>query len=307
MALEDDLGLANGMLGAAATSPADRRTLAAAQPDDFSTAISGTELPPARASFAQRFGAPSSSLDWRYELADMDPRDKDLLYRNTASEIEASQGTLARLQHMEGIVNRLHAARTLVDPNTSLSQVITGSIPATIGGRRVDLGGAHYYPGSTKRKMSQPLSAEETAYYDGLFGHVVGDRNSWRAPSNTCRLCTGNESGSVHSGGAPVVARAREGSPRGYERYVQENWTGPWVRQMQGEAPTAQVAAGTLPGTPAGGSTVRPGSSPTVAEGSDGNAMSSLRDSSLAAALMPYFACRISRSRRTKPAATGAR
>jgi hypothetical protein len=275
---------ANGMLATAATDPEDRRILAAAEPDDFSTAISGTQLPPATDTFEQRWGAPSSSLDWRYELANMDPRERDLLYRNTKAEV-GDQSALQQARYMESVVNRLHSARTLINPNISLSQMIAGSVRVPGLG---NIGGQYYYPTSTKRKMSAgPLSDEQTAFYDQLFSHVTGDRNAWRAPSNYCNFCTGNESAGVRSGGAPIVAR---GTQRGdYERYVQENWTGPWVRQMQGFAPTPAGAGTPLPSVPSADSVARAGSSPTVAEGSDGGSMSSLKNSMLAAALLPYY------------------
>jgi hypothetical protein len=279
---------ANGMLAAAADNPLDREALSPASfderfnfappaPADTSTAISATDLPP---SLNQSFVGPQSPLDWRYDLANMDPRERELLMRYTHAEV-GGQGQKAALQFMETVANRrraeAEAAAARGQPAPSITDILTRPIASGHGGNR-------YYPGTTKFRVSQGLTDAQRGYYGDMISQLTGDPMTGQAPSNVSNYATGNESGNVHSGGAPVVSR----SPGG-ERFVAENWTLPWYRQMVGQAPLADIGTGGTQVTDSG-SVARPGSSPTVAAGTTASGdMSSLPNASLAAALMPYF------------------
>jgi hypothetical protein len=293
---------ANGMLATAADNPVDREALA---PDTFAARY-GEQ--PTQIEFAHRwmqpggktpadiFGASTAPrgdpFDWRYDYADLSPKEKDLLFRTAHNEIDDRDvGSGAHLRFLEAALNRHHAevarARALGAPEPTMTDLLsrTGSI-RTAGEQH---GGAYYYPPVTHARVARTaLSDDQRNYWENLYGQVTGNRAQGVTPSNTCNACTGNESGGVHSSGAEVVAR----EPRkAGERWVAENWTVPWINEMRGQAPTAGVTdastASAYPGS--SGSVARPGSSPTVAAGSTGNDMSSLPNASLAAALMPYF------------------
>jgi hypothetical protein len=280
---------ANGMLATAADNPLDREALSPATfADRFGgfapptnrdelSAISATDLP---ASLNQSFVGPQSPLEWRYALANMDPRERELLMRYTQAEV-GGQGRNAALQFMETVANRWRAegeaAQARGQAAPSITDILTNPIASGHGGNR-------YYPGATKFRVSQGLTDPQRGYYGDIISQLAGDPMTGQGPSNVSNYATGNESGNVRSGGAPVVSRSGGG-----ERFVAENWTLPWYRQMTGQAPIADIGTG---GTQVAdsGSVARPGSSPTVASGTTASGdMSSLGNASLAAALMPYF------------------
>lgn len=284
--------LAYGMLGAAADDPTDRALMFEGTPlQDW-----GLPAPPAP---AQAFVEPhavsgsdlpadpnprASPLDWRYELASMPQYQKDELFRYARAEIGANQGDLARQRFLEAATNRLYAAQQYAlqtgGKMPTMSDILSGSIPWE--GRNV--GGRFYYPAITRMRAQGELTPDEQAYWEKMWGDVTGNREAGIPPSNVANYATGNESGRVRSGGAPIV------SSGGGERYVIENWTAPYIRAMRGEDPgipsTSQSTASTYPTS--SGSSARPGSSPTVAEGTTGGTMSSL-SSPLASALLPYL------------------
>jgi hypothetical protein len=293
--------LANGMLAAAADNPADREALA---PDTFAARYGEqpTQIEFAHANMAPGGQTPAGifgnygrgdPLDWRYDYADLSPKEKDLLFRTAHNEIDdrdiASGG---HQRFLEGALNRLEAEKARARAAGAREPTMTDLLSRT-GSIRIgkgETGGRKYYPGVTHARVAATsLSDDQRAYWENLYGQVTGNRAQGVAPSNICNFCTGNESGPVHSGGAEVVAR----EPRQYgERWVAENWTVPWVNEMRGLGPTAGAADASTSSTyPASsGSVARPGSSPTVAAGTTGDGdISSLPNASLAAALMPYF------------------
>ena len=84
-----------------------------------------------------------------------------------------------------------------------------------------------YYPDATKNRLGRTFSG---ATHDRLADLIAVALNG----SNISNLATGNESGNVHSGGAPVVFNPRTG-----ERFVRENWTLGWMGEPRevSEAP----------------------------------------------------------------------
>jgi hypothetical protein len=267
--------LAYPMLSAAAGNPVDRSLLSGSWP----SAVSATDLP---ADTSPR----DTSLDWRYALRSLPQAQKDLLFRYAAAEIGAGQGDTSRQAFLEAAANRLEAARArareLGQGEPTMADVLTGSIPY---GKRGNIGGAYYYPRITRARAAAPLDPASRPYWEGLYGRVTGDPQGI-PPSNVANYGTGNESGGVHSGGAPVTAAY------GGERYVAENWTLPWFRQMHGEAPVsvATESSTSSAAPPSGGSTMRAGSSPAVAEGSTGGSMSSLPNAGLAQIMLDLAA-----------------
>jgi len=138
-----------------------------------------------------------------------DPEVKRLLAASTAAEV-GGQGPQAEQAYIESVLNRA-AARGMTLRDTLTSEYD----PRTKKG---------YYPHSTIAKLGRRIGPEEQARINSLLGQVM-------AGSNLSNFATGNESGGVRSGGAPIVYR----SPRG-ERFVQENADRAWIRSMQQRA-----------------------------------------------------------------------
>jgi uncharacterized protein (TIGR02594 family) len=143
------------------------------------------------------------------------PEAARLLAASTEAEV-GGQGPKAQQAYIESVMNRASArGKTLTD---------------TLRDRR-------YYPPTTINKLDRPVGAGAQANIDAISRSVL-------AGSNISNFATGNESGPVHSGGAPVTLDL--GPKR--ERFVQENFDRRWVGQQQRLAGTTpQVGP---PGTP---------------------------------------------------------
>jgi hypothetical protein len=116
-----------------------------------------------------------------------------------ASVVNEDQGSMAMQAYMESVMNRAIARKK------SLDQTISD---------------ANYYPRTTLSKLNRQISKSEQQALDPLIEQVL-------AGSNLANYATGNESGSVRSGGAPIVFNPRTG-----ERFVIEKPDAQWARQM---------------------------------------------------------------------------
>ena len=130
------------------------------------------------------------------ELANPDTR--RLLMASTEAEV-GDQSPQAQQAYMESVMNRA-AAR-----NTSLRSVLLDP---------------HYYPSSTKNKLNAQMSEAQTKQYNPLIQQVLSG-------SNISNLGTGNESGTVRSGGAEITFNPGTG-----ERFVAELPTVDWRQQQ---------------------------------------------------------------------------
>lgn len=130
------------------------------------------------------------------ELAN--PEMRRLLTASTQAEV-GGQGPTAEQAYMESVVNRASAE------GRSLQSVLLDT---------------DYYPKSTQNKLFRTFPQDEQDRHNQMIDSVL-------AGSNVSNMGTGNESGSVHSGGAEVTFNPRTG-----ERFVAENWTVPWRNQM---------------------------------------------------------------------------
>jgi hypothetical protein len=147
-------------------------------------------------------GGPLGSLaEQRAKFAEelKNPETRRLLAASAAAEV-GGQGAEATQSYIESVLNRASSrgkslTATLRDP--------------------------HYYPSSTKSKLDRPISAAEQSRIDEITKQVT-------AGSNVSGFATGNESGGVHSGGAPVT----RDFGRGRERFVQENADKKWVQRQ---------------------------------------------------------------------------
>lgn len=81
-----------------------------------------------------------------------------------------------------------------------------------------------YYPSSTTSKLGATFSPEQQARLNPIINSVIGG-------SNVANFATGNESGGVHSGGAPVAFVPNPKAKYG-ERFVIENPDLKWANQL---------------------------------------------------------------------------
>jgi hypothetical protein len=173
-------------------------------------------VPPGAAQPVQRGQLTVQNLaDTRARFASelSNPATKQLLIASTLAEV-GDQPAQTQQAYMESVMNRAAAE------NRSLTSVLSDQ---------------HYYPTSTISKLGRTFSDAGVAAMQPLINNVLGG-------SNLSNFATGNESGGVHSGGAPVSYDPKTG-----ERFVQENWTKDWVDGVA--AGQAKVAGG----QPAGG------------------------------------------------------
>jgi hypothetical protein len=132
-----------------------------------------------------------------------DPEIHRLLAASTAAEV-GGQGPEAEQYYIESVFNRA-AAR-----DKSLSQTVRDS---------------RYYPPTTLNKLDDRVQPPKQAQIDQIIDGVM-------AGANESNFATGNESGVVHSGGAPVT---RDLGP-GKARFVRELADLSWIRKMESAA-----------------------------------------------------------------------
>jgi len=132
------------------------------------------------------------------------PQIQQLLMASAAAEVGTSNPGAIQA-YMESVTNRAAATRT------PLANLLTNRDAAGNFKR--------YYPGTTTSKLGRQFAGPLFQQMSSIISNVMGG-------SNVARLATGNESGSVRSGGAPIVAAA------GGERFVIENWTKAWAQNM---------------------------------------------------------------------------
>jgi hypothetical protein len=132
-----------------------------------------------------------------------DPNKRRLLAASTAAEV-GGQGSEAEQYYIESVFNRA-AARGM-----SLEKTLTDS---------------RYYSPTTLNRLGGAVSSTQQARIDGIIDSVM-------AGSNASDFATGNESGPVHSGGAPVT---RDLGP-GKSRFVRELADQTWLRGIQTQA-----------------------------------------------------------------------
>jgi hypothetical protein len=143
-----------------------------------------------------------------------DPNTRRLFAASVNAEV-GGQGPRAEQAYVESVMNRA-ASRGM-----TLEQAIRD---------------VHYYPSTTINKLGEGFGPDQQGRINGYI------QNALRG-SNVANYATGNESGSVHSGGAPVAFDPRTG-----ERFVQENADRKWVTAMAGGmAPPAVRAASNAP------------------------------------------------------------
>jgi hypothetical protein len=135
-----------------------------------------------------------------------DPRIRRLLAASTAAEV-GGQGSRAEQCYVESVFNRA-AARYMC-------------LEETLRNRQ-------YYSTSTLNKLDRTVSSVVQARIDKIIDGVM-------AGSNQSYFATGNESGAVVSGGAPVTYDLGPGK----ERFIREIPDLLWVRKME-----AAVAGG---------------------------------------------------------------
>jgi uncharacterized protein (TIGR02594 family) len=159
------------------------------------------------------------------------PETARLLAASTEAEV-GGQGPKAQQAYIESVMNRASArGKTLTD---------------TLRDRR-------YYPSTTTSKLDRPVGA-------GAQANINAISRSALAGSNISNFATGNESGAVHSGGAPVSFNPGTG-----ERFVQENFDRRWVGQQQRLAAAGGAGGG---GAGAGGPEAVGGGQPPSTTGS---------------------------------------
>jgi hypothetical protein len=143
------------------------------------------------------------------ELAD--PNTRRLFAASVNAEV-GGQGPRAEQAYIESVMNR--AASRGMTLNQALTSAHSQIDPVT--------GQRGYYPDTTIRKLGEGFGPDQQGRINGYI------QNALRG-SNVSNFATGNESGSVHSGGAPVAFDPRTG-----ERFVQENADAKWVASMMG-------------------------------------------------------------------------
>ncbi len=145
-------------------------------------------------------GGTLASIRKRFAQELQDPNIHRLLAASTGAEV-GGQGQKAEQYYLESVFNRATAR------DKSLEETVTDT---------------KYYPSSTINKLGNAIASAVQARIDKVIQGVM-------AGANESNLATGNESGAVHSGGAPVT---RDLGP-GKERFVQEIPDTRWVRTVQ--------------------------------------------------------------------------
>lgn len=143
-----------------------------------------------------------------------DPAVRQKLMASTQAEV-GDQGAAAKLAYIESVMNRSIARQT------SLDQTISDT---------------SYYPDSTISRLGRQVPDKTQAELNGHIQNAL-------AGSNLTNFSTGNESGKVRSGGAPITFNPGTG-----ERFVLENADKGW-QQTLGRvtyAQTTQPQAGTV-------------------------------------------------------------
>lgn len=149
------------------------------------------------------------------ELGNPDMR--RLFAASVAAEV-GGQGPRAEQAYIEAVMNRA------LSRGKSLTQTINDP---------------SYYPQTTMSKLGYGFGPDEQARINGMISNAMKG-------SNISNFATGNESGNVHSGGAPVAFNPGTG-----ERFVQENADRAWVQRMlgggAGAAGSLDLASGGMP------------------------------------------------------------
>jgi hypothetical protein len=141
-----------------------------------------------------------------------DPEIHRLVGASTNAEV-GGQGLKAEQYYIESVFNRATAR------NMTLKLTLTS-----------DRRNGGYYPATTIDKLGDPVPPAKQAEIDQVIARVM-------AGANESNFATGNESGSVHSGDAPVT---RDLGP-GRERFVREIPDNKWIKR----AIAAAAAGGT--------------------------------------------------------------
>jgi hypothetical protein len=162
----------------------------------------------------------------RFAAELQDPDMRRLLAASVNAEV-GGQGQGTEQAYIETVMNRA------LSRNMSLSQAIRD---------------VHYYPSSTISKLGEGFGPNAQQHVNNLIDTVMRG-------SNISNFSTGNESGSVHSGGAPVGFNPGTG-----ERFVQENADSAWVKAMM--AGGGNTSQGNVP--PAGGNVPPPAPQPDL-------------------------------------------
>jgi hypothetical protein len=126
------------------------------------------------------------------------------LRRKLLASIQAEvgdQGEEAKLAYTESVMNRAIARGKTLDETISDSA---------------------YYPKTTTSKLGRQVSQSEYDYLNPVVSRALSG-------SNLANFATGNESGNVHSGGAPVTYNPKTG-----ERFVLENPDAGWNKGISG-------------------------------------------------------------------------
>jgi hypothetical protein len=131
-----------------------------------------------------------------------DPNTRRLFAASVAAEV-GGQGPRAEQAYIESVMNRS------LSRGMTLQQAIQD---------------AHYYPSTTTSKLGQSFDPGEQNRINNMIGYAMQG-------SNVGNFTTGNESGNVHSGGAPVAFDPGTG-----ERFVHENADADWIKMVMGGA-----------------------------------------------------------------------
>jgi hypothetical protein len=124
-----------------------------------------------------------------------DPEMHRLIATSTAAEV-GGEGPLAEQYYVESVFNRA-AAR-----NKSLRQTVRDGA---------------YYPATTLNKLDNQVQPSKQAQIDQIIAGVM-------AGANESNFATGNESGAIHSGGAPVTRDLGPGKTRFVQEIPDKNW-----------------------------------------------------------------------------------
>jgi hypothetical protein len=137
------------------------------------------------------------------------------LMASTTAEV-GNQGPEAKLAYIESVMNRSLAR------GKSLNETISDP---------------RYYPKSTTSQLGVTFSSEQQSAFNPLINQALSG-------SNIARFATGNESGGVHSGGAPIAFNPGSG-----ERFVVENPDRKWAMNTQARL-TPAPTPGRMPTLP---------------------------------------------------------
>jgi hypothetical protein len=146
----------------------------------------------------------------RFATEVKDPEIRRLIAASADAEV-GGQGSKAEQYYIETVFNRA-ASR-----DKSLESTVRDD---------------KYYPASTRNKLGRAVGSRAQALVDGIIANIM-------AGANESNFATGNESGRVHSGGAPVT---RDLGP-GKERFVRELPDLGWVKKMEAAAARGDAVA----------------------------------------------------------------